>query len=348
MPPRSRRRFPTRTMRSEPGAPAPRWTTATKRGASVCSGITKTSRSSSKTPMQRSGSNLPSSSRWSPPRCRGPVTTSMPHAPAAWAMSIPSASIPRPSPRTRPGPTLSTTCASGAARKASASAIGARARKCARSRSSPRACRPGAQPRVVLIGRLSLYGDAAARLHEEIIPVTAVWSEAGRPGKALRALAQTGEATTMQQVEVALNNAKPVPAGILKRLAAMTPHDVHDLLPALGARAEAALADAGKELGKRGAEEAKSLHELLEQQRKRIEGKAAEFDKAYDPNAPMLPGLLQEELAQMRADRRHWNERLARLAKEVESEPARLRQGYEVKAHRLEPVGLLFLWPVTG
>ncbi len=207
---------------------------------------------------------------------------------------------------------------------------------------------PGAQPRVVLIGRLSLYGDAAARLHEEIIPVTAVWSEAGRPGKALRALAQTGEATTMQQVEVALNNAKPVPAGILKRLAAMTPHDVHDLLPALGARAEAALADAGKELGKRGAEEAKSLHELLEQQRKRIEGKAAEFDKAYDPNAPMLPGLLQEELAQMRADRRHWNERLARLAKEVESEPARLRQGYEVKAHRLEPVGLLFLWPVTG
>jgi len=50
----------------------------------------------------------------------------------------------------------------------------------------------------------------------------------------------------------------------------------------------------------------------------------------------------------MRADRRHWNERLARLAKEVESEPARLRQAYEVRAHRLEPVGLLYLWPVTG
>ena len=152
----------------------------------------------------------------------------------------------------------------------------------------------------------------------------------------------------MQQVEVALKDAKAVPAGILKRLTGMTPHDVRDLVPELGARAEAALADAKKELGKRGVEEAKNLRELLEQQRKRIEVKAAEFDKAYDPNAPMLPGLLQEEFAQMRADRRHWNERLARLAREIESEPARLRQGFEVKAHRLEPVGLLYLWPVTG
>jgi ERCC4-related helicase len=207
---------------------------------------------------------------------------------------------------------------------------------------------PGAQPRVVLIGRLSVYGDAATRLHEEIIPVTAIWSEAGRPGKKLRALAQAGEATTMQQVEVALKDAKAVAAGILERLTAMTPHDVRDLVPELDARAEAALAEAQKELGKRGSEEAKNLRELLEQQRKRIEAKAAEFDKTYDPNAPMLPGLLQEELAQMRADRRHWNERLARLAGEIESEPARLRQGFEVKAHRLEPVGLLYLWPVTG
>ncbi len=39
---------------------------------------------------------------------------------------------------------------------------------------------PGAQPRVVLLGRLCVYGEGAARLHEEIIPVTAVWTEADR------------------------------------------------------------------------------------------------------------------------------------------------------------------------
>jgi hypothetical protein len=45
---------------------------------------------------------------------------------------------------------------------------------------------PGAQPRVVLMGRLAVYGAGAARLHEEIIPVTAIWTEAERERKPLR------------------------------------------------------------------------------------------------------------------------------------------------------------------
>ena len=36
---------------------------------------------------------------------------------------------------------------------------------------------PDAQPRVVLLGRLALYGPGAARLHEEILLVTAAWTE---------------------------------------------------------------------------------------------------------------------------------------------------------------------------
>src|SRR5436190_1936181 len=32
-------------------------------------------------------------------------------------------------------------------------------------------------PRVALLGRLSLYGPGAARLHEELIPVTARWTD---------------------------------------------------------------------------------------------------------------------------------------------------------------------------
>ena len=35
----------------------------------------------------------------------------------------------------------------------------------------------GGDVRAILLGRLSLFGPAAARLHEEIIPVTARWSE---------------------------------------------------------------------------------------------------------------------------------------------------------------------------
>ena len=60
---------------------------------------------------------------------------------------------------------------------------------------------PGAQPRVVLMGRLAVYGAGAARLHEEIIPVTAIWTEAERDRKPLRALGESGEERTLNQLE---------------------------------------------------------------------------------------------------------------------------------------------------
>jgi hypothetical protein len=39
---------------------------------------------------------------------------------------------------------------------------------------------------------------------------------------------------------------------------------------------------------------------------------------------------------------------LAELETELETEPARIRDVYEVRARRIEPVGLVYLWPVTN
>jgi hypothetical protein len=61
---------------------------------------------------------------------------------------------------------------------------------------------PGSQPRVVLVGRLALFGSAAARLHEEILPVTALWSETARSGQGLRAFGQRGEQTCRHLAEI--------------------------------------------------------------------------------------------------------------------------------------------------
>src|SRR5262249_32260913 len=47
-------------------------------------------------------------------------------------------------------------------------------------------------------------------------------------------------------------------------------------------------------------------------------------------------------------ERRHWQARLTRLETEIRDEPARIRASYEAHAHRLEPVGLVYLWPATG
>ena len=46
--------------------------------------------------------------------------------------------------------------------------------------------------------------------------------------------------------------------------------------------------------------------------------------------------------------RRYWETRLGEVHRERETEPERIRALYEVKARRVEPIGLVYLWPVTN
>jgi hypothetical protein len=47
-------------------------------------------------------------------------------------------------------------------------------------------------------------------------------------------------------------------------------------------------------------------------------------------------------------DRRHWQRRLEGLENELSEEPARIAASYDIRAERLEPVGLIYLWPQTA
>ena len=42
---------------------------------------------------------------------------------------------------------------------------------------------------------------------------------------------------------------------------------------------------------------------------------------------------------------RYWCRRLDRFERDLEREPARVREFCEVRARRVEPVGLVCLWP---
>ncbi len=53
-------------------------------------------------------------------------------------------------------------------------------------------------------GRLAVFGAGAARLHEEVIPITAIWTESERDRKSLRPLGESGEEKTLNQLEDAL------------------------------------------------------------------------------------------------------------------------------------------------
>ncbi|MCZ7657705.1 MAG: DISARM system SNF2-like helicase DrmD [Xanthobacteraceae bacterium] len=200
---------------------------------------------------------------------------------------------------------------------------------------------PGAQPRLVLMGRLAVYGAGAARLHEEILPVTAIWSEADRAGKPLRPLGDRGEVVTLNQLEEALRHARPAPELAVARIRALVERDIADLLPALETLADERRARATADLAKRGEAEARLLAELLQRQRDRIRKAAAQED-------PQQLALFEDERRERAADRRHWEGRLARIEGELAGEPARVRAAYDVHAHRLEPVGLVYLWPASG
>lgn len=203
---------------------------------------------------------------------------------------------------------------------------------------------PGAQPRVVMLGRLALYGPGAARLHEELIQVTAVWTEADRPGKPLRPLGERGEDTTRVQLDQALRDGIEAPSHAASRVRALARQDAADLEAELRRRADARRLVVVQELRKRGETEATSLAQLLHAQRDRIAKAAA----AFDPNQLVLPGIADEERRQQERDCRHWATRLKEIECEVVDEPARVRASYEVRAYRLEPVGLVYLWPASG
>jgi hypothetical protein len=86
---------------------------------------------------------------------------------------------------------------------------------------------------------------------------------------------------------------------------------------------------------------------ILEDQRRRIEEQIAKLDKPQ-PVQLSLDLQVEEEQRQLAADRRYWPKRLAQLQDELTSEPAKIRRTYEIRARRIDPVGLVYLWPVSS
>ena len=198
-----------------------------------------------------------------------------------------------------------------------------------------------------MMARLAVYGPAAARLHEEVLTVTADWSEAGRDHKRLRAHGEVSETKTLDQLERALRESRRAPPASRAMIEPLIAKDIEDLLPAIEKDAEERLAKVRRQLAQRAEDEAKSLKKLLEDQRARILKASRDADRE-DPDQFVLPGVLDEERRERAADRRHWTNRLDRLEREITEEPARVRASYEVRAHRLEPVGMVYLWPSFG
>ena len=204
-------------------------------------------------------------------------------------------------------------------------------------------------PRVLLLGRLTVFGPGAARLHEEILPISARWKESTKDRTPLTPYSREAETKTLQLLDEAIeatNAAMPDPV-VQQKLQDCALRDIEELRPHLEARGAAYLADAERQLRARADAESKAMYRILTDQKAHLLKKLA----ADDPKELQLRLSLQGnslERRQREAEEHHWQRRLDKIDAELVAEPARIREIYEVKAHRIEPVGLVYLWPQSN
>lgn len=201
-------------------------------------------------------------------------------------------------------------------------------------------------PRIVIIGRLSLYGKKAARLHDEILTVTARWETPERRRGQLSPYGREAEAKTLDLLEQSLlphTLGQKISAPIAEKLLASIPRDIEELLPHLLKRGDDARADAEAKLADRAKIESEGMRKILEDQRRRV---ATEMGKSLPTQLTL--DFNEEEKRQLESNRRYWHRWLENVEDDLKREPARILDFYKTTSSRIEPVGIAYLWPVTG
>jgi len=200
--------------------------------------------------------------------------------------------------------------------------------------------------RVIAFGRLCLYGSGAARLHDRLLSVAARWVE-GREDET-EPFADDADRNAIVLLEEILARSPSldgVPDAIRAR--------VLDAAPTLFARLWRRIRDdadeeahrATRELTERGREEADALRKILWAQRADVQRSVARLSQtAFDFGESATDRAQQR---QVERDLDHLRARYQSIGREMEREPEQIKALYEVALTRLEPVGLVVLWPET-
>ncbi|MGI8512211.1 MAG: DISARM system SNF2-like helicase DrmD, partial [Solirubrobacteraceae bacterium] len=190
-------------------------------------------------------------------------------------------------------------------------------------------------------------GRGAERPHEQLVAVAARWVDPDRRDGPLVPYARDAEARSLELLDAALDHRPParLPETIEHRLRAAAAADVSELRPRLQQRADEEGARAGEQLRERGAHESLRLREILEAQRDRVQAELRRHEGGFEQ---LTLGFGDEERRQLEQDVRSWRQRLVQFDADLATEPDRIADFYVVRARRLEPVGLVYLWPDTN
>jgi len=204
--------------------------------------------------------------------------------------------------------------------------------------------RHDALARVIAFGRLSLFGPGATRLHDQLVSVAARWFDS-KEGE-LTPFAEEADRKAIELLEQVLAESpslEAVSAKVQQKLLAAAPKAFATLWKHIRDEADALAHDAERKLATRGQEESDALRAILAAQRLSIIG---EIERRAQLSFDDLK-LDKRELDQFKKEKEFMGDRLANIQLEWEREPDQIQKLYRVALRRLEPVGLVFLWPET-
>ena len=229
----------------------------------------------------------------------------------------------------------------------------------------------GSLPLVYLLGRLCLYGHQAARLHEDLIAVCAEWIPPDSRRGPLKPIdkKKLSEEEAMRRLDEALLEADMSRITETRRQALLSAadRDVHELHEHLKKQSDNLERKVREDLTKAGVKEAENTRKLLEDLGKRIDERLerlqhedeTKHERArqrasktgptlFDLDEPPEPIWDERARRERAAEKRAMEQRKAAIPREIQEEPDRIRQRYSVQTVRLEPVGIVYLWPEKG
>jgi len=100
-----------------------------------------------------------------------------------------------------------------------------------------------------------------------------------------------------------------------------------------------------KNLRREAKKKPRTCRRLSKRSRKRI----SEAIKKYETDTQLVLSFKDPmEVSQLEGRPPPLEKRLKASEEELRREPGRIRESYVVKARRIEPVGLVYLWPISG
>jgi hypothetical protein len=172
--------------------------------------------------------------------------------------------------------------------------------------------------------------------------VAARWVEGKKV--ALRPFAEEGDRKAIQLLELTLAESptlKGISDATLTHVQEAAPSLFSELWKTIREEADARAVEANAKLTARGRSESDALTAILEAQRAAIQRRLGEQQRLDFSESE------RDQRQQFERDKKHMERRLDALGAELESEPQQIESLYQVQLHRLQPVGLVVLWPTT-